>query len=162
MKVLLFVLLLFPAFSQAELYRCVNAAGDTIFSDSHCGPSSQTYQSKQSMALKLKTIKTPKPSAKTNKRHNPNLSNKIAACKTFTSTQLRNLRVKEKFEKGMPSSAIKKRFGKANEVITSNNNQTWYYKGKRLKRTFKFKDTCLISWKEKWTGKKSKLSKYLN
>lgn len=155
-------LYLFCASSFAELYRCIDASGDTIFSDSSCGPNSQTYQSKQTMALKLKTIKSLKSPVKIKKRNSQSSSNKIATCKTFTSTQLRNLRVKEKFEKGMPASAIQKRFGKANEIITSNNKQTWFYKGDRLNRTFKFKNTCLTSWKEKWTGKKSKLSKYLN
>ncbi len=154
------LLLFLSALSHGELYRCIDEKNKTTFSDTPCSPSAEKYQSKQRMTLKLKTIDAPKISRpKINLKNNSHSQAK--SCKTFTSTQLRNLRVKDKFEKGMPASAIHKRLGQANDVrATSNNKETWKYWGARVNRTFKFKDDCLLSWNENYKGQKSELNKY--
>ena len=161
MKTLYFIVIMFVSgLCQGEIYRCLDEYSNITFMDTPCHSQSRPYEIKQSMALKLKTIDEPKFLKAKNKR--PRKSDlKSSSCQRFSATQLRNLRVKDQFQKGMPSSAIVKRFGKAQVNNSSaNNQQTWIYKSTRVKRTFKFKDDCLTSWKEKWHGKKSKLSKY--
>ena len=156
------LLFLFPLNSHGELYRCLSASGQTEFTSTPCNHTAQPYKIKNNHSLKLKDIQPPTYKTKTpkNKTH---ASKKSKACHPFTATELRNLRVKDRFKKGMPASSITKRFGAPEKVITkSGNAETWKYKGDRVKRTFQFKDNCLLNWKVKWHGKKSKISKYQN
>jgi hypothetical protein len=62
--------------------------------------------------------------------------------------------------KGLPSSEIIKRFGKPDKKEGSTGKESWLYKKDTYKLEFKFNDDCLLSWKEKWYKKKSKINKY--
>jgi len=154
------VIMLVSGLCHGQVYRCLNEHSEITFIDTPCDSQSQPYEIKQRMALKLKNIDAPKVNKKT--KSPANKSSNSTSCPRFSATQLRNLRVKDQFQKGMPATAIVKRFGKAQQVQGTPSKQTWIYKSPRVKRTFKFKDNCLLSWKEKWQGKKSKISKYQN
>ena len=159
MKTLYFLMImLVSGLCHGQVYRCLNEHSEITFIDTPCDSQSQPYEIKQEMTLKLKNIDATKVNKKT--KSPANKSSKSASCPRFSATQLRNLRVKDQFQKGMPATAIVKRFGKAQQVQGAPNKQTWIYKSPRVQRTFKFKDNCLLSWKEKWQGKKSKISKY--
>jgi len=154
------VIMLVSGLCHGQVYRCLNEHSEITFIDTPCDPQSQPYEIKQTMALKLKDIDAPSI-VRIKAKSSAKKSSPSANCPRFSATQLRNLRVKDQFEKGMPATAIMKRFGKAQQIQNKpNNKQTWVYKSSRVRRTFKFKDDCLLSWQEKWKGKKSKLSKY--
>ncbi len=159
MKALSITLTLLLSYScHGELYRCSNDSGIT-YSDSPCSNNAQAYQPPQEMGLTLKTINAPSSYNKNiiSKKTNKSTS---SACNQFSPTQLRNLRVKRQLKKGMPATNIEKRFGKPTMVKSSKGSEAWHYKSERVQRTFKFKDKCLVSWSEKFIGKKSQLSKY--
>ena len=161
MKILYITLIaLVSSLCHGQVYRCLNEKSEITFAATPCDSQSQPYQVKQGMALKLKTIDAPNGTNKTTKAAT-NTPPKNASCASFSATQLRNLRVKKQFQKGMPAAAIIKRFGKAQRVKHKpKQQQVWIYKSARVQRTFKFKNDCLSSWREKWQGKKSKLGKY--
>ncbi|MEH6347694.1 MAG: hypothetical protein V7785_21540 [Bermanella sp.] len=160
MKAFSIILTLFLSYScYGELYRCSNDSGIT-YSDSPCSNNAQAYQPPQEMGLTLKTINAP---SSYNKNVIPKKTNKSisSACNQFSPTQLRNLRVKRQLKKGIPATNIEKRFGKPVIVKSSKaNSEVWHYKSERVQRTFKFQHECLVSWSEKFKGKKSQLSKY--
>ena len=161
MKALSITLTLFLSYScHGELYRCSSDSGQLTYSDSPCSNNPKAYQPQQEMGLTLKTISAPSSYNKKVilKKTNSSTSNN---CNQLSPTQIRNLRVKRQFKKGMPTTAIEKRFGKADIVNSGKGNvQTWHYKSERVNRSFKFEEDCLISWNEKFKGKKSQLSKY--
>lgn len=147
--------LIFISFNaHSELYRCNALSGEVQFTDQPCKNTGSTYTPKQVMT-KYKTIKTiqskssEKPSIKKN------------SCPFLTSTELRNLKVKDQFKKGLTQEYIKRRLGKADQITNSKNKSTLVYSGNYVKRVFNFKNGCLTSWKEKWKkGKESKISKF--
>ena len=160
MKALFITLTLLLSYScHGELYRCSNDSGELTYSDSPCSNNAQAYQPPPEMGLTLKAISAPSS-------YNKNIASKkiktstSSTCNLFTPTQLRNLRVKRQLKKGMPATNIEKRFGKPTIVKSSKGSETWHYKSERVLRTFYFKDECLVSWREKFKGKKSQLSKY--
>jgi hypothetical protein len=105
----------------------------------------------------LKTIKNPNfESTSQPKKANT----KKASCPHFTTTELRNLKVKDQFIKGLPNHYIAKRLGNPNSTENSGNNEKWKYKSDFAWREFKFTKGCLVSWKIKWKKDKSQLSKY--
>ena len=161
MKALSITLTLLLSYScHGELYRCSSDSGKLTYSDSPCSNNAESYQPQQEMGLTLKTIKAPTSYYK-NKTLKKSSNSILNTCNQFTPTQLRNLRVKRQFKKGMPATNIEKRLGKAHIVKSGKgNNEAWYYKSERVQRTFKFQNKCLISWSEKFKGKKSQLSKY--
>ncbi len=157
----IFILFILPVNSYGELYRCLNDKGQTEFSGTPCDENTQPYKIKNNPTLKFEDIKPLRYSKPKASKNNKQASKKSKLCRFFTSTELRNLRVKDQFKKGMPAPSIAKRFGVPEEVDTkSGNKEIWKYKSDRLKRTFKFKDDCLVSWKIKWHGQKSQISKY--
>ncbi len=159
MKALSITLTLFLSYScYGELYRCTSVSGKLTYSDNPCSNKAEAYQLPEEMGLSLKSITPPKSYYK---KHNVKKTSTSISCNKLTPTQIRNLRVKRQFKKGMPTTAIEKRFGKADIVNSGKGNvQTWHYKSERVNRSFKFEEDCLVSWNEKFKGKKSQLSKY--
>ena len=159
MKALSITLTLLLSYScHGELYRCTSVSGKLTYSDHPCGNKAEAYQPPKEMGLSLKSISPPKSYPK---KYNVKNTPTSTACNKLTPTQLRNLRVKRQFKKGIPTTAIEKRFGKA-DIINSGKGhvQSWHYKSERVKRSFKFEEDCLVNWSEKFNGKKSQLSKY--
>lgn len=150
-KLILFSILSFQA--HAELYRCETSSGQVQFTDQPCPNSGSSYQPKAIMT-DYKTVKLPKYQG-----HRPSIK-KRQNCPFLSSTEIRNLRVKSQFKKGLTQENIQQRLGKADDTSNHKDNSTWVYKGQYVKRTFQFKHGCLISWKERWKGKESQISKY--
>jgi hypothetical protein len=145
----------------ADLYKCTDTSGQVGFTDKPCANSTSKtntdnqYTPKSSITsfkeLDIKQHKLKKPVKKKSKK----------SCAFFSSTQLRHLRIKQSYKKGLPASAIVKRFGKPTKIEqTGDNKERWKYKEINYSLIFNFKDRCLTSWKEKWHGKKSKINKY--
>ena len=82
-------LLLFSLHTQAELYRCENQEGLIRFTDQPCPTSGHVYQPKAIMT-DYKTISPPTSHSITKTRPN----NKQDTCPFISSTQQRNLKVK--------------------------------------------------------------------
>lgn len=149
-------LLLFSLHTQAELYRCENQEGLIRFTDQPCPTSGHVYQPKAIMT-DYKTISPPTSHSITKTRPN----NKQDTCPFISNTQQRNLKVKNQFIKGLTQAHIQQRLGKAHKINNSKNNSVWVYNGEYVKRTFRFKNSCLTSWKEKWKkGHESQISKF--
>ena len=152
LRFILFILFSFN--TNAELYRCETPIGDIQFTDQPCQASGSTYKPKAVMTnyksiepVKLK----PKKKLITHKNQ----------CPFFTSTELRNLKVKDQFKKGLTQEYIQRRLGKADDISSNKSKSTLVYSGNYVKRVFNFKNGCLTSWKEKWKkGKESKISKF--
>lgn len=148
----------FTLSSHAELFKCKDAQGNTHFSDLPCSDSATPYQLKNnSTRLTLKTIELPEEFEKKTIKQKP-LENNF--CPRFTSTELRNLKVKREFKKGLPIAEIEKRYGRAPEMVMNGNTEKWVYQTEHVKRTFLFKNGCLSQWREKYFGEKSQISKY--
>ena len=142
------------------MFRCLDQNGNTQFSDVPCDHSSQqeVYQPKVSTTA-YKSISVEYLKKQKNKTNNKS-SRKTASCPHFTSQELRTLRVKRRYQTGLSMAHIQRRHGKADETSSSGNKEKWKYHGENKKREFKFKNGCLTSWKEKWVGEKSRISKY--
>lgn len=153
MRNLLLSLTLFYSLSHADLYKCTDQNGMTVFTDQICKFSGAQFKPKPIMTnYKSVTL----PISKSSKQKNN--SNKGNSCPFFTATQLRNLRVKQQLIKGIPETEIYKRYGKPNDKESSGpHKETWKYKSDRFKREFVFERGCLTSWKKKTVGKKSRI-----
>ncbi|MGR6871322.1 DUF4124 domain-containing protein [Pseudomonas sp. HK3] len=156
MLIRILMLIILTSQAQAELYRCESSTGQIQYTDQPCTETGTTYKPKPVMTH-YKTIKTPKFH---HKKTSTNTSSNNQPCPFISSTELRTLRVKDTYKKGLTQAQIKQRLGKADDINNSKNSSTWVYKGEYVKRSFRFKNGCLISWKEKWKGKESKISKF--
>jgi hypothetical protein len=154
MLIRLYLLLTISITAQAELYRCESQTGEIQFTDQPCATSGSTYEPSAVMT-NYKTIQVPK----SHDQHAT--SKKLQACPFISSTELRNLKVKDQFKKGLTQDHIQQRLGKADDILSNKNKSTWIYEGTHVKRTFRFKDACLVGWKEKWKqGQESQISKF--
>jgi hypothetical protein len=168
-QILIYIPALIIIYSQvvyADIYKCTDKQGLAIFTDKPCllsgtEPSSTTdnlYTPKADIiSLKVLDIKK----GKYKKERIKYRKNKKSDCIFFSSTELRTLRIKQRYKKGMPAADIKKRFGKPTVIEKiGTDKQKWIYKKSNYVLKFNFKDQCLSSWKETWHGKKSKIDKY--
>lgn len=142
--------------TQAELYRCELDNGQTQYTYQPCPETGEVYQP-QAVMTNYKTINPP---TSHNEKSSPMEIKSNNQCPFVSSTELRTLRVKDEYKKGLTQSHIEKRLGKADDTNNNKNKSQWVYSGKNVKRIFRFKDGCLMSWKETWKGKESKISKY--
>ena len=152
----------------AEVYECQTPDGKRFYSDRACGDKAGgRYEAQKpiyhwqlgppSQAEKKLLMDADSSKQAIKKRSYREKSR--SPCKSFTATQLRNLRVKDKLAKGMPKQHLKKRFGQPDAVEVSGNKEKWYYNKARVKRKLVFKRDCLFAWKENLRNK-SKISKY--
>lgn len=154
---LLYSFFLISLHVQGEIYKCTSDTGKTQFKDIPCENQGEVYTPKPVMTP-LTHIKVPKA---TKTIHSKKItSNTPDTCPRFTSTELRNLKVKDEFKKGLSTDYIKKRLGKPDSTESSGSNEKWRYRSDNVWREFKFKQNCLISWKANWRKGESKLSKY--
>lgn len=150
------ILLLISHTVSADLFKCRDENDNVIFTDQPCRFSGDTFQPKPIMT-KYKSVSI----NKSKKSNNVQQGTKPNSCAFISSTELRNLRVKQEYKIGIPKGEISKRFGHPDEISTSGKlNETWIYKNKKFKLVFKFKDGCLSNWKQKWFGKKNRIDKY--
>ena len=154
---LIYSLLFIPVFSHGEIYKCTTASGDVTFSDSSCAQKSEIFIPAPVMTS-LKDIKSPPLPSPIEKQKRP--KQLTPTCPHFTTTELRNLRVKGQYKIGLTKSEISKRLGEPDETKKSGSREKWKYKTQNAIRDFTFKDGCLTQWKERWSGNKSRLSKY--
>ena len=163
------LVVMFSPWAAADLYRCTDDRGRFQYSDRPCATDSsyelqqpiQTWQlkkpSKGEQAL-IKQYDAKQGSHKKARRHSQSLSE---GCGKFTSTELRNLRVKDKLANGLPAKELLKRYGQPdNRDVKSGGREKWYYNRDRVYRTFSLQNKCLVAWKERWKKAKSKISKY--
>lgn len=145
--------------SHSEVYKCLAENGRISFSQTPCLDTEEKQIFKPSpITTKYKDIKIIQPNSnKTNIRKKEDNN----SCPHIGSTELRNLRVKQQYTKGLPEKEIVRRFGKAHSIITnSTDTSTWEYKSDSYKLEFTFKHGCLKKWKEKWHREKSRIDKY--
>ena len=154
---LLYLLFLVSLQAQGEIYKCTMTSGEIHFQDIPCMNSSESY-SPPPVMTPLKTIKEPKFISSTHNKSHDKKKSKV--CPHFTTTELRNLKVKDKFKKGLSVEHIFNRLGTPNSKESSGKNEKWKYKSDHVWREFKFKNTCLISWKVNWRHGKSQIGKY--
>jgi hypothetical protein len=160
------LIIIYSQVVYADIYKCENKQGLAIFTDRPCllpGNDSSSIADKlytpKADIISLKELDIKKSKYKKGKRKHR--KNKKSDCVFFSSTELRTLRVKQRYKKGMPAADIKKRFGKPTAIQKiGTNKQKWTYKKSNYILKFNFKDQCLFSWKETWQGKKSKIDKY--
>ncbi|MFT6153689.1 MAG: hypothetical protein ACJAYK_000177 [Crocinitomicaceae bacterium] len=168
-QILIYTPALIIIYSQvvyADIYKCTDKQGLAIFTDRPCllsGTDSSSIADKlyipKADIISLKELDIKKSKYRTERR--THRENKKSDCVFFSSTELRTLRVKQRYKKGMPAADIKKRFGKPTAIQkTGTDKQKWTYKKSNYILKFNFKDQCLSSWKETWHGKKSKIDKY--
>jgi hypothetical protein len=168
-QILIYIPALIIIYSQvvyADIYKCTNKQGLAIFTDRPCllsGTNSSSIADKlytpKADIISLKELDIKK--SKYRKKRRKHLKNKKSDCVFFSSTELRTLRVKQRYKKGMHAADIKKRFGKPTAIEKiGTDKQKWTYKKSNYILKFNFKDQCLSSWKERWHGKKSKIDKY--
>jgi len=152
---LLFIsLFLFSIFSHGELYRCQQANGTYQFTYTPCPKSGSTYQPETNIT-QYKDIENVEMKTRFKAQ-----SSHQQECPFFTSTELRNLRVKDEFKQGLTEAHIKQRFGEPTNTTTSKSKTVFSYKDNHVNRIFRFKDGCLTGWKETWKNKESKISKF--
>lgn len=161
--------LVLSSLAKSDLYRCIDDRGRFQYSDRPCASDSsykiqqpiQTWQLKKPSKGERDLISEydakhgGKPKTQ---RHSQSQSK---GCGKFTSTALRNLRVKDKLVNGLPEKELLRRFGQPDSrEAKSGGREKWYYNGDRVHRTFSFQNRCLVGWKERWKKPKSKISKY--
>ena len=155
MLVRMFIVLIFIFPTQAELYRCTSPSGKIQYTDQACPDSGSPYKPKSVMT----NYKTIKPVKLHSKKSATSAKDQKQQCPFFSSTELRNLRVKGEFKKGLTRADIEKRLGTADDISNNKNKSTWVYNSKNVKRIFRFKHGCLTAWKEKWNRNVSKVDK---
>ena len=142
--------------THADIFKCIDQQNKVIYTDQPCETPSEAFTPPSIMTnYKHVTIDTFTKIKKLKSKP------KETTCPFISTTEMRNLRVKQEYKTGLPKIEITKRFGAPNETASSgSNNETWIYKNKKYKLEFKFKNGCLSHWKEKWFGKKSPIDKY--
>jgi len=160
----LLVLVVFSVFAKAELYHCEDVSGRITVTDRPCVGATRYEVINPIQTL---MIKAPSPAEKQflksveNSQSQKPSKTMPDSCRRFSSTELRNLRVKDDFEKGMPQSEIKKRFGLPDLTeMKTDGSEKWVYQSERVNRVFRFKHACLLAWTERWKKTRSKMSKY--
>ena len=153
---ILFVLVfcLFSSIAHSELYRCLLTNGTYQYTDTPCSTSGSTYEPTTNIT-QYKDIEDVK--IKQRFKSSPSTQ---STCPHFSSTELRNLRVKDEFKKGLSQDHIKQRFGEPTGTTSSKRKTVFSYKNNNVSRIFRFKDGCLIGWKETWKNKESQISKF--
>lgn len=150
------ILLLVSHTVTADLFKCFDENGNVNFTDQPCKLSGDKFAPNPTMT-KYKHVSV----YESKNQKDTQQSNKPSSCPFISSTELRNLRVKQEYKMGIPKEEISKRFGHPDETSSrGDSNETWFYKNKKYKLVFKFKDDCLSSWKEKWFSKKNRIDKY--
>lgn len=150
-RILALALLISPL-CHAELFRCKDAQGKSHYSDLPCSATATPYQlQNNSSRTTLKTIELP---ADFEQKAIKQQTLKNNFCPRFSSTELRNLKVKREFKKGMPIDEIDKRYGRPPEMVVNGDTEKWIYQNEHAKRTFIFKNGCLTNWREKFFGEK--------
>lgn len=135
----------------SQVYKCLDKNNKTYYSDNLCDQA-EVYESKQHVGT-LKTINTRyQNSTSQSPKNKPDQK----TCPFISTTEVRNLKVKNEFQKGLTMESIIDRYGEPHErEETGKNKEKWKYKDEKQKLEFKFKHGCLQSWKRKWF-KKSK------
>lgn len=140
------LILMFAQHSHGQVFLCTDMNGKQNYTDSPCADtqSKGTTYIPKTQTTSLKTINLP-ASLSVKK---PKI--KKANCPFFSSHELRNMRVKGLYKKGLSMIHIEKRFGTPHHTdAISDIKERWFYNEPKMERQFKFKHGCLTSWKEK-------------
>ncbi|PCM42918.1 DUF4124 domain-containing protein [Marinobacter sp. ANT_B65] len=138
--------------AQAQVFRCKDVMGNTMYADTPCGENAEPIQIREnhiggSFNLNLPPPETPESGAKEN---NPGASRKESesgTCRFINSTDLRRYLIREQVVKGMTREHVRKAFGNPPETYGAPREvwiyQTRYY-GALYELTYVyFKDGCV-------------------
>ena len=143
---LFFLCFVFSQASLSQIFLCTDASGKKNYTDAPCSDTKAkgARYTPKTQTTSLKTIQLP------TELSNKKVKTAKTACPFFSSHELRNMRVKGLYKKGLSMAHIEKRFGKPHHTdAISDIKERWFYNEVKAERQFKFKNGCLVSWKEK-------------
>lgn len=132
--------------SLSQVFLCTDTNGKKHYTDSPCTTSQGkgARYTPKTQTTSLKTIQLP------TELSNKKVNTAKTVCPFFSSHELRNMRVKGLYKKGLSMAHIEKRFGKPHHTdAITDIKERWFYNEVKAERQFKFKNGCLVSWKEK-------------
>lgn len=145
-------LLAFSVTTQAQVFRCNGAEGNTVFSDTPCGEDAEAIQIRDNRIggrfnqnLPAREAVEPKQKGK-NEEPSENPS-EPETCRFINSTDLRRYLIKEQVVKGMTREHVRSAFGDPPETY-GNPREVWIYQtrtyGALTELTYVyFKDGCV-------------------
>ena len=145
-------LLAFTASVQAQVFRCIDAEGNTVFSDSPCGEDAEAIQLRDNYIggrfnQNLPAPKAAEPELQEKAKNTSDNESKAETCRFINSTDLRRHLIREQVVEGMTREHVRRAFGNPPETYGSPQEvwiyQTRYY-GALYKLTYVyFKNGCV-------------------
>lgn len=145
-------LLALSAPAQAEVYRCNDAEGNTVFSDTPCGEDAKAIQLRDNhiggrFNQNLPAPEAANPEPKETHEEASSKASKSETCRFINSTDLRRYLIKEQVVKGMTREHVRRAFGDPPETY-GNPREVWIYQtrsyGALTELTYVyFKDGCV-------------------
>jgi len=138
--------------AQAQVFRCKDAMGNTMYADTPCGESAEPIQIRDnhiggSFNLNLPSPETPESEADEKDSRSSRKESAPGTCRFINSTDLRRYLVREQVVKGMTREHVRRAFGNPPEIYGAPQEvwiyQTRYY-GALYELTYVyFKDGCV-------------------
>ncbi|MDO6441531.1 DUF4124 domain-containing protein [Marinobacter sp. 2_MG-2023] len=144
--------LVFATATQAEVFRCSDAEGNTVFSDTPCGENAEAIQIRDNRIggrfnqnLPASSAAKPEPHEKVEKASEA--GSEPETCRFINSTDLRRYLIREQVVKGMTREHVRSAFGNPPETY-GGPQEVWIYQtdyyGALYELTYVyFKDGCV-------------------
>ena len=130
----LVLLLAFAAPAHTQVFRCIDAEGNTVFSDSPCGADAETIQLRDNHIGGSFNQNLPDPDVvgpeSSEKATNPSAKTSEAeTCRFINSTDLRRYLIREQVVEGMTREHVRSAFGNPPETY-GGPQEVWIYQSR--------------------------------
>jgi hypothetical protein len=145
-------LLAFITPTQAQVFRCIGADGNTVFSDSPCGEDAEAIQLRDnriggSFNQNLPAPEAAEPEPKENSENASDTASGAETCRFINSTDLRRYLIREQVVEGMTREHVRRAFGNPPETY-GGPQEVWIYQTRYYGALYEltyvyFKDGCV-------------------
>ena len=154
LRLLISLALLFAlsAPTHAQVFRCIDAEGNTVFSDSPCGEDAEAIRLRDnhiggSFNQNLPAPETAEPEPQDKAKNTSDNESKAATCRFINSTDLRRHLIREQVVEGMTREHVRRAFGNPPETY-GDPQEVWIYQTRYYGALYEltyvyFKDGCV-------------------
>lgn len=145
-------LLAFTASVQAQVFRCIDAENNTVFSDSPCGEDAEAIHLRDNYIggrfnQNLPAPKAAEPEPQEKAKNTSDNESKAGTCRFINSTDLRRHLIREQVVEGMTREHVRRAFGNPPETY-GGPQEVWIYQTRYYGALYEltyvyFKDGCV-------------------
>lgn len=145
-------LLAFTAPAQAQVFRCNDAEGNTVFSDTPCGENAEPIQLRDNRIggrfnQNLPTPEAVEPESQEKTGEPSGKASESKTCRFINSTDLRRYLIREQVVEGMTREHVRSAFGNPPETY-GGPQEVWIYQTRHYGALYEltyvyFKDGCV-------------------